>query len=381
MTRKIDIAVVAHFAYGAIAGGRSGHVGGVERQTSLMSRWLAARGHRVSLLTWDEGQGGEVDVDGVRVIPICRQDAGMPGLRFFTPRWTGLIRALRRADAKLCYHNCAEYVTGQVAMWSHRHGRPFVFSVASDMDVHPDLPELSTRRERWLYRHGLRHASRIIVQTDAQREALRSAYGRDGDVLPMPCPGPSDAEYHPPDPPPINGAVVLWAGRIAPVKRLEILLEVARALPSVRFDVAGMPYAGDAYSQAVMAEARTVPNVSLLGAVPREEMAAHYRSAALLCCTSSYEGFPNTFIEAWSHGIPVVSTVDPDRLLNAGGLGAAGSAVGEIAAAIQSFLEDRSRWLETSRRARAYYAANHAADTALQRFEDYFLLAQEGCDS
>ncbi len=377
VSRPLDIAMVAHFAYGAIAGGRSGHVGGVERQTSLMSRWLAARGHRVSLLTWDEGQGDEVVIDGVRVISICRQDAGLPGVRFVTPRWTGLINALNRADAQLCYHNCAEYVTGQVAMWSRQRGRPFVFSVASDVDVHPDLPELSKLRERWLYRYGLRHANRIIVQTDAQRESLKSAFGRNGDVLPMPCPGPAAIEYRQPDPPRGDTGVVLWAGRIASVKRLELLLEVARALPSVRFDVAGMPYEGDPYSQAVMAEAHAVANVNLLGTVPREEMPTRYRSASLLCCTSLYEGFPNTFIEAWSHGIPVISTVDPDRLLTRLGLGAAGSTAGEIAAAIRSFMKDGNRWMEASQKARAYYAANHAVDAAMSKFEGLFQRAHE----
>lgn len=35
------ICLVAHFAYGALAGGEHGHIGGVERQTSLMAKWLA----------------------------------------------------------------------------------------------------------------------------------------------------------------------------------------------------------------------------------------------------------------------------------------------------------------------------------------------------
>lgn len=370
--------MVAHFAYGAIAGGRSGHVGGVERQTSLMSRWLAVRGHRVSLLTWDEGQGDEVEIDGVRVISMCRQDAGLPGLRFFVPRWSSLSSALQRANARVCYHNCAEYVTGQVAMWARAHRRPFVFSVASDVDVDPALPELSQRRERWLYRYGLRHAQRIIVQTQAQRQSLQSAFGRQGDVLPMPCPGPDESEYRARAPDAAQAPIVLWAGRIAQVKRLELLLEVARALPGVRFEVAGMPYAGDPYSERVLAQARTISNVHLLGTVPREDMPARYRSASLLCCTSHYEGFPNTFIEAWSHGVPVVSTVDPDGLLATQGLGAAAGNASEMARAISSLLDDSRRWGEISRRAREYYLANHAVDSAMSRFEQLFRQVDEG---
>ena len=51
--RRLSICLVAHNAAGAMFGGDQGHIGGVERQTSLMARWLAARGYGVSVLTWD----------------------------------------------------------------------------------------------------------------------------------------------------------------------------------------------------------------------------------------------------------------------------------------------------------------------------------------
>ena len=34
----------------------------------------------------------------------------------------GRVGHRRRADADVYYHNCAEYVTGQVALWSRRVG-------------------------------------------------------------------------------------------------------------------------------------------------------------------------------------------------------------------------------------------------------------------
>ncbi len=38
--RTLDLCFVSHFAYDAMTGGSTGHIGGVERQTSLMARWL-----------------------------------------------------------------------------------------------------------------------------------------------------------------------------------------------------------------------------------------------------------------------------------------------------------------------------------------------------
>ena len=89
-----------------LAGGPTGHIGGVERQTSLLARWLAARGYGVSVLTWDEGQPDDLAIDGVRVIKICRRSAGLRGLRCFHPRWSGLLRAMRKADAGGYYKHC-----------------------------------------------------------------------------------------------------------------------------------------------------------------------------------------------------------------------------------------------------------------------------------
>ena len=36
----MKICIVAHYAYGALTGEGSGHIGGVERQTALLSEWL-----------------------------------------------------------------------------------------------------------------------------------------------------------------------------------------------------------------------------------------------------------------------------------------------------------------------------------------------------
>ena len=368
----LRLCVVAHHAYGAMTGGSAGHFGGVERQTSLMCRWLAARGHAVSLVTWDEGQGDATVVDGVRLIRLCRRDAGLPGLRFFAPRWTSLRAALRRADAAVYYHNCAEYVTGQVAHWCRRNGRHFVYSVASDMDVDPALPDLPARRERILYRYGLKAADRIVLQTEMQRQRLREHFSLEGTVLPMPCPGPDAASFRAPQPPAAGAVRVLWAGRIAPVKRFELLLEVARACPQIGFDVAGMLDASDAYLAPLLAEARALPNLVLHGAVPRERMAGMYARAALLLCTSRYEGFPNTFIEAWSLGIPVVSTIDPDGLIERHQLGGTGATAAALAAAIRAVSADPVAWQAMSARARDYFVRHHAVDRAMALFEQVF---------
>lgn len=367
----MKICIVAHFAYGALAGGYTGQAGGVERQTSLLARWLAARGHQVSLVTWDDGQSQDTVVGGVRAIKMCREEDGIPILRFVWPRWTSLNAALRRADADLYYHNCAEYATGQVALWCKRNGRKFVFSSACDAECVGSLPELPRLREQVLYRYGLRAADGLIVQTARQRSALLEGFGLDSTILPMPCPGPETESVMPSLP---DGATrrVAWVGRISPQKRLELLLDVAERLPDVMFDVAGEPDRDDEYSRSVLKRASTLVNVMMHGRVPRAKMAEFYRQAAVLCCTSRFEGFPNTFLEAWSCGLPLITTFDPDSTVVKQGLGAYGTDAETLCGGIRRFLDSPVEWKAASQRAREYYLENHAVEPSMLRFEQFF---------
>jgi glycosyltransferase involved in cell wall biosynthesis len=201
---------------------------------------------------------------------------------------------------------------------------------------------------------------------------LRNGFGLNSTVLPMPCPGPSAAEYQAPQPPRTDSWRVLWVGRICPEKCPERLLELARLCPEVHFDVVG-PADGSAYAREICDHACTLPNLTLHGAMPRARMAEFYRRAACLCCTSVLEGFPNTFLEAWSHGLPVVSTFDPDRLIAEHRLGVAAGDVAGLAAGIRRLIHAPEAWTEISARVRGYYVENHTPDAVMPRFVAIFL--------
>jgi len=374
---KPSLCFVAHFAYGALTGCRERHVGGVERQTSLMAKWFAARQYPVTMITWDEGQRDGEEVDGVRVIKVCRKDAGLPGLRFFYPRWTSLIAALKRADAEIYYQNCSEYVTGQVALWCRRNDRRFVYSVASDVDVDPSLPHMKKLRERFLYRYGLKSADRVIVQTDYQRRRLNAEWGLNAVTIPMPCAITDRVTTA------AAGAAgtanrVLWIGRIGPEKRPDWLVRIAERCPDLLFDVVGSANRRSAYARRVERQLSALGNVRLHGFVPYADMPEYYKSARVLCCTSAYEGFPNTFLEAWHFGVPVVSTFDPDGLIASGGLGIAVTDVDGLVEAIRRLVTSDSERKEISARCVRYCRQRHAVEVVMPKFERLFLGLVDG---
>jgi len=343
------------------------HCGGAERQQELLARSLVDRGHQVSFVCWNFGQSDREKIDGIVVYRTRERDAGLPGLRFWG-RWTDLCRALHRADADVYYQQCADELTGQVGLWARAHRRRFVFAAASNADCDPALPNLRTWRERVLYRRGLRLANAHICQTRWQREQFLRHFGICSEVIPSIGPNPRRSE---------RGALdrhggCMWVGRVAPVKRFEWLIELAGRVPEQVFHAVGASNQESAYADALVPRARGLSNIRVHGRVGRSALDAMYSECRALICTSRWEGFPTTFLEAWSHGVPVVSTVDPDGVIARHGLGAVAVDVSGLAAALRALLGDTERWAAASCNARRYYLENHAVERVLPRFESLF---------
>lgn len=365
----MNICIISHNGYGAIKGGESGHAGGVEFQTSLLAKWLAKRGHNVSFITWDEGGPKEEIIEGIRIIKLCRADQGIPGIRFFFPRWRSLIRALRKADAEIYYHNIGEYVTGQIAIWCRSTKRKFAYYVANDEECAKKPLVKGRSHDRLLFVLGLKMAHLVLVQTMYQQRMLEENFGINAIVQYMPCTFSVNAlelipGFHE------RNKEVLWVGRICTQKRPELLYEIANALPDITFIIIGKPNPGDHYGEKLVGRIKDISNVNYLGMLPHSQLPNYYKSARVLLNTSSYEGFPNTFLEAWAFGTPVVSTFDPDNLIKDRGLGYTAIRVNEIVQHIRSLIGYRDEWERSSQNARSYYLENHFPPMALPRFEE-----------
>lgn len=324
------------------------------------------------MVTWDEGQSDGVMIDGIRVFKMCRRDAGVNVLRFFYPRWTSLWHALRKADADIYYYNCGDLGLGQVVMWCQKYRRKSVYSVASDPDCDRRLPKLKPMRERILFTYGLRNADRVIVQTEQQRRMLREGCAVNSTVVPMPCEGFSETDCGQARVIPRRCRRIIWVGRISKEKRLEWLLEVAERCPDISFDVVGAANSDSEYASTLMRRAAGIPNVKMHGRVSHGEMVGYYRHCLLLCCTSIHEGFPNTFLEAWSCGVPVVSTFDPDGIVAERKLGWVASDVGDLITGLRTAVDSPDAWEAASRAARSYYMQRHTLDVVMPQFEQLF---------
>jgi glycosyltransferase involved in cell wall biosynthesis len=115
---------------------------------------------------------------------------------------------------------------------------------------------------------------------------------------------------------------------------------------------------------------KRLPNVTYRGQVTPEEAMKVISESSLLLSTSDEEGFPNTFLEAWSTGTPVISLrIDPEGIIQRLGLGVVSRTVEAAVAATSYFLESIDRRDDAGQRAQRYVKEAHIPEVVLKAFE------------
>lgn len=331
-------------------------IGGEEVQHAQLAAALARQGHEVRLIVADLGQADGAVYDGVQTLKAYRESAGLPAFRFIYPRWIKLWAALVRADADVYYCSCASMIVGMLAMFCRIHGKRLVFRTAIDSDCEPGKQLIKYARDRWLYEYGLKRADVVLVQTVTQQRALQNNYGLHGSIADMLVARPTRATRLDRD------IDVLWISNLRHIKRPDRLLELARSMPNQRFHMAGGPSLGEEeLFERIQAEASKIPNLTFHGAVPYLDVGTLFDRARLFANTSDLEGFPNTFLQAWVRGVPVVTMFDPDGVVQRAHLGSSHTSVPEMTAGLDVLLQSDA----------AYQAASSAAlDFMERRFGD-----------
>jgi glycosyltransferase involved in cell wall biosynthesis len=331
-------------------------IGGAEVQQAILARLLARRGHRVSMITQDFGQSDRSVVDGVLVRKVFGKNHGVPVLRYLHPRLTTMWRALREVNADIYYVRSASMWVGVVAVFCRIHGRRLVYAGASDMDFVPQQGgQIRYARDRWLYRRGLAAADAIVAQNALQSITCLANYGREAVEIPS-C-------YEPPKRAHAAEDLVLWVGTLHANKRPEMFLDLAARLPHRRCVMVGGPGADAALYERARERAAGLPNVEFKGFLPLAEAEAWFDRARVLVNTSLYEGTPNTFLQAWSRGVPTVATVD------------VGAPVHRVASTVDELVRETENAMKTpalGRACRDYFRRTHSSANVLSRYETLF---------
>jgi glycosyltransferase involved in cell wall biosynthesis len=315
------------------------------------------------MLVKDHGQPSDQLIAGVRCLSTFKDGAGLPAIRFMYPKIFSIWRALDKANADIYYQSCADMLTGVVAAYCKLNRKKFIYRLASDKDAEPDLLKIRFARDRALYKWGLRNATVLMAQTEYQHEKLKENFSLSSPIVKMIVEAPTGN---------VDTTIdVLWVGNIRPVKRADRLYQIAKSLPKVSFCVVGGAVPGfEKLHKEISSKLSSLNNVTVLGLVPYKETEKYYCSCKILTNTSDMEGFPNSFLQAWAAGKPIVSMFDPDGLIDRLALGSVVSADEDFAGAIKQLLDSKERYNTASNNALQYIDENHSEAAVVESIVD-----------
>jgi glycosyltransferase involved in cell wall biosynthesis len=338
-------------------------VGGAELQTTLLARGLSGRGLRVAHVIFPLRSRPQLDPPAPTLVerPEWQGHGRIAALR----EAAAILRGLSRADARVYVVRGSGGHLIPAAAFCRVRRRPLVFSTSNELDFDFARPDRRAAVLR-LYRYSIGHADRVVVQTGQQLELARSTVP-EVESLPIPsfCRPAERTEAEP--------EYFLWVDRLVEYKRPGAFVDLAEAVPEARFRMVVAPTneTPPELEAELRARAAPLPNLELVAPRPREQLLADMTRSAAVVTTSRAEGMPNTFLEAWARGIPVLSlSVDPDARI-------ADKQMGILAGDSPELLADGARRLwgdaglraAIGDRAREFVRDTHAPEAVTDRWQ------------
>jgi glycosyltransferase involved in cell wall biosynthesis len=355
LRNDIAIYTTSAFTAGSYDRARGRDDGGAERQMTLLARALVERGLRVAHIIYPPRDPIELSYP-LELVPR----GAYAGDRPIIGRPLEILRiwrALRAAHARVTIVRTASPVVGITALYSKLNGRRLIFSSSNVSDF--TMERMSGRVGKALYRLGVRLADAVVVQSDEQAALAKRAFGSLRRVQRIPSfAEPARATNHRP-----TRDAFLWFGRFVSYKQPLRYVALARVVPEARFImIPVITSAGASEIAELRTAADSVPNLELRDPLPHAELAALIESAVAIVNTSAREGMPNAFLEAWAHGIPVLTLqFDPDDVVERERLGiSAQGSWDRFVEGARELWEGRDDRDELARRLEVYVGETHS---------------------
>ncbi len=332
----------------------SASMGGAEYQASLIMQELEKNTRNE--LFYLCRNAGEADKNVIKVKSSLR----FAKFAYFLDSLK-LYKQLKMTNPDVVYHRNAGAYTGVCAYYCKRYNKKFVWNLAHDKDVTninwKDLKKPFKFIDKLLLSYGIHNKKTIIAQTKEQQALLQKNYNITDSIL-IP-------NFHPvPEVVKSKNKVkqILWVANLKAAKQPEFFLELAekfRNNSSVKFIMVGN--SSPVYEPLIAATQLNNDNFEFKGSIPQVEVNSLILNSDLFVNTSLSEGFPNTFIQAWLRGTPVMSVnVDPSNLIKNEKIGVVANNLRGMIITIEELILTPLKFEMMGQRAIDYATKNHS---------------------
>lgn len=284
--------------------------GGFRAALDLFSTYLPQQGIDVCTFGYTKGTPRGT----ARYIPILTWVPSNPFLRVFALFFRAPFLPIRRGSVIM-----TAYSVEQIPFIVFHPRHPKVFRVAQHTDaIGINQPRLVMSFYRGIERICARFVQGFIALDEATKMYLKERCGVPESKIRVIPVAVDHAMFKPMDRAqartklgfPVENEIVLYVGKMTPVKNIPMLLDAFRYLKEIRpqtmLFLAGTGPCKNEWQH--LARERGISNVRFLGYVDRNEMPVLMNAADVLALASLSEVSPNVIREAIACGLPVVST-------------------------------------------------------------------------
>jgi len=356
--------------------------GGAEVQAWLLAKELATRGFDVAYIAQSvKGKAGRLEtIDNVKVRWIKYA-------HYF--RWANgwsYYRALKEENPDIIVQRMSSFVTGVIGFYAKKFKKKFVWICTDNESPRKWLFLREQKRineenkvnllkaivflfnaiiydlsRQW----GMRRISFAFTQNELQKGSLKKEFGLESLMMVSGHEFPKDISSVEER---LAQKIVLWVGNLGSRKRPQKFIELARIAKGLdlRFIMIGGKD-DEKYTKSLFQD---VPdNLIWLRKLPFDETLKWFDRASLFVNTSLDEGFPNTFIQAWLRGVPVITLgVDPDGIIKKNKLGYVAGDLRKILDFIVYITNNRAAYKEISDKVCRYAHKRHTVSVMTENF-------------
>jgi glycosyltransferase involved in cell wall biosynthesis len=357
--------------------------GGAEVQAWLLAKELARRGYEVTYIAQrvNDKRGRFQMLDGVTIRWVRYA-------HYF--RWTNgweYYRALKETNPDIVVQRMTSFVTGVISFYIKKYKKKFVW-ICTDNESPKKWLFLTNQKKinrenkvnliksliflfnAFIYdlsrQWGMKRVSHAFTQNEFQKKILKEEFGLDSFLM---ISGHEILQNIRPIEERLENRIVLWVANLGQKKRPEKFIGLAKIAGTSRFRFIMIGSKDDdAYIKRLFKD--KPDNLEWLGRLPSDETLSWFDKAAFFVNTSNDEGFPNTFIQAWLRGIPVITLgVDPDGIINRYRIGYVARDIKEALNYLIYLISNKNIYKEISDNASQYSRENHS----IKKMTDNFL--------
>jgi glycosyltransferase involved in cell wall biosynthesis len=254
-----------------------------------------------------------------------------------------------------------------ISLLSKLLGVKLILLFASDSDLEDGKELIARDFDKRCYRLGVHFTNNFIVQNEKQEINLNKNYKKKNYIS-----VPNIWSIKDDNPDKSERKIILWVGNFRKLKRPSWFIRLAKEFPGKKFKMVGGVIEKELFNECKN-ECEKIPNIEFSGPLSFLETRKCFNKAYLYICTSEIEGFPNTFVQAWSNNIPVISTFDPSNVIQKEQLGIFCNTFPEVKLAVQ-MMENQDRYRQIQSSIMHYMTYNHSPQEYFDKLIDKFSL-------